>query len=107
MAQIQIGIEGETAPAAAEALLQIPGVCGDYAAPAQKEAITAAIATIIGIAGGSVALAEQIRKWYQEWQSAHSQKLHNVVIYNPDTGERLFLEQATIEEIAEILKALE
>jgi len=55
----------------------------------------------------SVSLAEQICKWYQEWQSAHSQKLHNVVIYNPDTGERLFLEQATIEEIAEILKALE
>lgn len=33
MAEIQIGIEGEGAPAAAEALLEIPGISGSYEVP--------------------------------------------------------------------------
>ncbi|MEH2455677.1 hypothetical protein [Nostoc sp.] len=66
MAEIKVGLEGENAPAAAEALLEIPGISGSYEVPTQKEGTLAAIATIIGIVGGAVALAEQIRKWYQE-----------------------------------------
>ena len=65
MAEIQIGIEGEAAEAAAEVLLQIPGVTGSYEVPPQKDTVVAAIATIIGIVGGAVALAEQLQKWYQ------------------------------------------
>lgn len=106
MAEIQIGIEGESAPAAAEALLQIPGLSGSYEVPEQKEGTLAAIATIIGIVGGAVTLAEQIRKWYQEWQKSHPKQLFDVVIFNPNTGSRVLLKAATIEEIAEILKAL-
>ncbi|MEH1790390.1 hypothetical protein [Nostoc sp.] len=106
MAEIQIGIEGEAAPAAAEALLEIPGISGSYEVPPQKEATLAAIATIIGIVGGAAALAEQIRKWYQEWHKSHPGKQFDVVILDPDTGNRILLEEATIEEITEILKSI-
>jgi len=106
MAEIQVGIEGENAPAAAEALLEIPGISGSYEVPTQREGTLAAVATIVGIVGGAVALAEQIRKWYQEWQQSHPGKQFDVIIYDPDTGSRIFLEEATIEEITEILKSL-
>ncbi len=36
MTQIQIGIEGEDAPTAAEALLEIPGISGTYEVPTQR-----------------------------------------------------------------------
>ncbi|MFS0513572.1 hypothetical protein ACEYW6_02455 [Nostoc sp. UIC 10607] len=106
MAEIQVGIEGEGAPAAAEALLEIPGISGSYEVPTQKEGTLAAVATIIGIVGGAVALAEQIRKWYQEWHKSHPGKQFDVVILDPDTGNRILLEEATIEEITEILKSI-
>ncbi|MBW4684879.1 MAG: hypothetical protein KME40_07210 [Komarekiella atlantica HA4396-MV6] len=106
MAEIQVGIEGEGAPAAAAALLEIPGISGSYEVPTQREGTLAAIATIIGIVGGAVALAEQIRKWYQEWHKSHPGKQFDVVILDPDTGNRILLEEATIEEITEILKSL-
>ncbi|RCJ42678.1 hypothetical protein A6770_07305 [Nostoc minutum NIES-26] len=106
MAEIQVGIEGEDAPAAAEALLEIPGISGTYEVPTQREGTLAAIATIVGIVGGAVALAEQIRKWHQEWQESHPGKQFDVIILDPDTGNRILLEEATIEEITEILKSL-
>ncbi|MDF5709238.1 MAG: hypothetical protein PUP90_16630 [Nostoc sp. S4] len=106
MAEIQVGIEGEDAPAAAEALLEIPGISGSYEVPTQREGTLAAVATIITIVGGAVALAEQIRKWYQEWHQSHPGKQFDVVILDPDTGNRVLLQEATIEEITEILKSL-
>ncbi|MEH1884783.1 hypothetical protein [Nostoc sp.] len=106
MAQIQIGIEGEGAPAAAEALLEIPGISGSYEVPTQKEGTLAAIATIVGIVGGAAALAEQIRKWYQEWHKSHPGKRFEVEIFDPVSGNRILLEEATIEEITEILKSI-
>ncbi|MBO3463589.1 hypothetical protein G7B40_031165 [Aetokthonos hydrillicola Thurmond2011] len=105
MTVIQIGIEGEGADEAAEALLQIPGISGNSEAPEQKEGTIAVIATIVGITGGTVALAEQIRKWYQEWKKSHSGKQFDVVILS-ENG-RIVLEKATIEEICQVLKALE
>jgi ABC-type phosphate transport system substrate-binding protein len=106
MAQIQIGIEGEGAPAAAEALLEIPGISGTYEVPTQREGTLAAIATIITIVGGAATLAEQIRKWYQEWHKSHPGKQFDVVILDPETGNRILLEDATIEEITQILQSL-
>ena len=105
MATIQIGIEGEDAVEAAETLLQIPEVSGSYEAPQQKEGTITVIATIVGIVGGTVALAEQIRKWYQEWKQSHSGKRFDVVI-SSDNG-IFVLEEATIEEICQVLKVLE
>ncbi|WP_373527465.1 hypothetical protein [Nostoc sp.] len=106
MAEIQVGIEGEDAPVAAEALLEIPGISGSYEVPTQREGTLAAIATIIGIVGGVVTLAEQIRKWYQEWHKSHPGKQFDVVIVDSDTGRRILLEEATVEEITEILQSL-
>ncbi|MEH2377673.1 MAG: hypothetical protein V7K27_02035 [Nostoc sp.] len=106
MAGIQVGIEGEGAPAAAEALLEIPGISGSYEVPMQREGTLAAIATIIGIVGGVAALAEQIRKWYQEWHKSHPGKQFDVEIFDPASGNRILLEEATIEEITEILKSI-
>lgn len=106
MAEIQVGIEGEDATAAAEALLEIPGISGTYEARVQREGVAATIATIVGIVGGSIAIAEQIRKWYKEWKKAHPGKEFDVVIYDPETGGRVLLEDATIEEITAILKIL-
>ena len=106
MAEIQVGIEGEGAPAAAEALLEIPGISGSYEVPTQREGTLAAVATIITIVGGAAALAEQIRKWYQEGKKYHPGKQFDVVIFDPVSGNRILLEDATIEEITEILKSI-
>ena len=63
MAEIQVGIEGENAPAAAEALLEIPGISGSYEVPSQKEATLAAVATIVGIVGGAAAWSSGLIQW--------------------------------------------
>ncbi|ACC83998.1 hypothetical protein [Nostoc punctiforme] len=72
MAEIQLAIEGEDAMptagyayAATEVLLAIPGISGNYAVSSdapEREGITATVATIVGIVGGAIAIAEQIRK---------------------------------------------
>jgi hypothetical protein len=74
--------------------------------PPQKDGVVAAIATIIGIVGGAVALAEQLQKWYQKWQTAQKDKEFHVVIYDPETGNRVLLKNASVEEITEALKSL-
>ena len=54
MADIQIAIEGEDAVSATEELLQISGISGSYATPAEteREPTVTTIATIVGIVGG-------------------------------------------------------
>jgi hypothetical protein len=106
MSEIQVAIESEDAPQAAAALLEIEGISGNYEVPTQREGTLAVIGTIVGIVGGTVALAEQIRKWYQEWKQKHPNKTFDVEFFHPETGSRIFLEDATIEEITEILKYL-
>lgn len=102
---VQVAIAGEAAEPAVSELMGIPGLSVSYEAQTQKEGTMAVIATIVGIAGGTVALAEQIRKWYQEWKQSQSGQTFDVVIQSP-TG-RIVLEDATIEEICQVLKALE
>ncbi len=108
MAEIQLAIEGEDAVAATEALLQIPGISGSYQVNAEapeREGVMATIASIVGIVGGSIAIAEQIRKWYQEYEQKKSgKKIDKVLIVGPN-GKRLLLKDATVEEIRKILAA--
>jgi hypothetical protein len=106
MSKIQIAIESADAPQAAAALLEIEGISGNYEVPTQREGTLATIATIVGIVGGIATLAEQIRKWYQEWKEKQPNKVFDVIIVNPQTGSRIFLEEATIEEITDILQSL-
>ncbi len=108
MANIQLAIEGQDAVEATETLLEIPGISGSWqpAGESQKELTLATIAVIIAIAGGTVAAAEQIREWYQDWKKGKAgKKIEKVVIVGPD-GKRLLLEGATVEEISEILEGL-
>jgi hypothetical protein len=69
---IVFAIEGSAAGEAAAALLDIEGLSGSYEAEAgvSKDGGLSAIATIVGIVGGTAALAEQIRKWYVEYKQS-------------------------------------
>ncbi|MEJ6487024.1 hypothetical protein N0Y54_38190 [Nostoc punctiforme UO1] len=115
MAEIQLAIEGKDAMptagyayAATEALLEIPGISGNYAVSSdapEREGVTATVATIVGIVGGTIAIAEQIRKWYQEYKAKQSGKRIEKVLIVGRNGRRLLLEDATLEEIGQILES--
>ncbi len=108
MAEIQLAIEGEDAIAATEALLEIPGISGNYRVSsdaAEREGVTATVATIVGIVGGAIAIAEQIRKWYQEYKAKQSGKRIAKVLIVGRNGRRILLEDATLEEIRQILES--
>jgi hypothetical protein len=58
-----IEIEGAGAIAATTELFALPEIEGGWeTVPPEREAVIATIGTIIGIAGGTIAIAEQIRK---------------------------------------------
>ncbi|MBW4657419.1 MAG: hypothetical protein KME15_02000 [Drouetiella hepatica Uher 2000/2452] len=107
MAEILVEVQGIDAIAATEELLAIPGVEGSWETEeeAQREGTLAVIATIVGIVGGTMAIAEQIRKWYQEYRRSQSGKKIEKVLIVGRNGQRLLLENATIEQIQEILDA--
>lgn len=107
MAEIQLAIEGEGAIPATEELLEIPGISGTWmvsSEAAEREGVVATIATIVGIVGGTVAIAEQIRKWYQEYKKGKSDKRIEKVVLVGRNGRRMLLENATIEQIRQILE---
>jgi hypothetical protein len=107
MAEIQLVIEGEDAIASTEELLKIPGISGNYQVSSEvseREGVTATIASIVGIVGGSIAIAEQIRKWYQEYQGKQSGKRIEKVLIVGRNGRRLLLKDATVEQIRQILE---
>jgi hypothetical protein len=105
MADIQIAVEGEDAVFATEELLAISGISGSYTTPTenQREATVATVATIVGIVGGTMAIAEQIRKWYLEYKQHKSGGKISKVLIVGKNGERLLLEGATAEQIQRIL----
>ncbi|HEY9630432.1 MAG TPA: hypothetical protein V6C84_24310 [Coleofasciculaceae cyanobacterium] len=107
MAEILVEVQGIDAIAATEELLAIPGVEGSWETEeeAQREGTLAVIATIVGIVGGTMAIAEQIRKWYQEYRRSQSGKKIEKVLIVGRNGQRLLLENATIEQIQKILDA--
>ena len=107
MSNIQIAIEGEDSVSATEELLQIPGISGNYSAPeaVEREGTITTIATIVGIVGGTMAIAEQIRKWYLEYKQNKSGKKIAKVLIVGKNGERLLLEGATAEQIQKILSS--
>lgn len=64
MADIQVAIEGEDSVSATEALLSISGISGNYTTSeeTEREGVATTIATIVGIVGGTMAIAEQIQR---------------------------------------------
>ena len=117
MAEIRLAIEGEDAMsddkplrvyAATEELLGIPGISGSYKVSAEapeREGVIATVASIVGIVGGAIAIAEQIRKWYQEYKQKQSGKRIEKVLIVGRNGRRLLLEDATLQEIRQILES--
>ena len=110
MANIQLAIEGQNAVEATETLLEIQEISGDWRSAGEgkveRELTLATIATIVGIAGGTIAIAEQIRKWYQEWKKGKSGKKIDKVVMVGKGGERLLLGSATAEDISKILEGM-
>ena len=106
MAEIQVAIAGEDAVSATEKLLKIPGISGNYQVweEVQKEGVSATIARIVGIVGGAIVIAEQIRKWYLEYKQHKSGKKIVKVLIVGKNKERLLLEGATVEQIQQILQ---
>ncbi|MEQ8755088.1 MAG: hypothetical protein RID09_16445 [Coleofasciculus sp. G1-WW12-02] len=105
MADIQFEIQGQDAIAATEALFAHPGLEGHWetADEPDKEGTIATIGAIVGIVGGAITIAEQIRKWYQEYQKGKAgKKIDKVLLVKGDR--RLLLKDATIEEIRQILE---
>jgi hypothetical protein len=99
MADIQFEVQGQDAVAATEELLSISGVSGNYEteSEAEREGTLATIGVIVGIVGGAIAIAEQIRKWYQEYKQGKSGKtIDYVLIVRGD--KRLLLKDATLDD---------
>jgi len=106
VADLRIAVEGEGAVPATEALLQIPGLSGTWSteAEAHREPLTlATIATIVGIVGGALKIAEQVHKWYQEHRQAQAERKFDRVLIVGRQGQRLLLEGATVEDIRRLL----
>jgi hypothetical protein len=91
----------------ARELLTMEGIEGshDVDEEIQREGVMAVIATIVGIASGALAIAEQIRKWYQEYKQGKSGKRIAKVLIVGRNGDRLLLENATIEQIRKVLES--
>lgn len=107
MAEIKFAIEGKGAIEATEELLALEGIEGSYTVDEeiQREGVLATIATIAGIVSGTLAVAEQIRKWYQEYKQGKSGKRIAKVLIVGRNGDRLLLENATIEQIRKVLES--
>ncbi|MCT7956415.1 hypothetical protein [Laspinema palackyanum] len=106
MAGITITIDGEDSESAAQDLLAIPGIAGTVLVeegPKKTELLTT-VASIVTIVGGTLTIAEQIRKWYQEAQQKRPSNLD--VLLEGEDGNRVLLEDATVEEIVQILQSI-
>jgi hypothetical protein len=110
MTDIQLSIEGKGAVLATEELLEIPGISGSWETPSenQRELVLATVATIIGITTGTIAIAEKIYTWHQKYrkqqqaQNTNGYSVEKVLIVGK-SGQRLLLENATVEQIHQII----
>ena len=107
MNNIKIAIEGAAAEEAAQALFTIDGLTGELESDSAvtRDGGLTVVATVVAIVGGSVAIAEQIHKWYAEYKKQQRpKKIEKVLIVTPKG--RFLLEDASIEEIAKALEPL-
>jgi hypothetical protein len=109
MTEIKFAIEGEDAIQATEELLAIEGIKGNYITSGQKEPQKAVdistVANIFEITGVMILIAEKIYHWYQENKKKPSGKKIAKVLIVGRNGRRLLLENATIEQIRQILES--
>ncbi len=109
MGQMKIEIQGQDAVAVTEELLAMEGVEGSYQTldEVEREGTIATIATIVGIVGGSMTIAEKLyqvnQKYQKSLQGNTTPRIEKVMIV-ADNGKRLLLKDATVEQIQKILK---
>ena len=106
MAELLVEIQGKDSVAATEEFFSIPGMLGSWepVEEVEKEGTITTVATIVGFVGGILAIAEQIRKWYQEYKQGKSGKKIEKVLIVGRNGRRLLLENATLDQIKQILE---
>jgi hypothetical protein len=104
MTELKIVFEGIEAEVAAEALVKLPDVTGSWTASdeVKRDMSLSTIAAIIGIASGTLSIATNLKKWYEDYQGSEQHKIENVVIITPKR--RLLVDEATPEEILAFLK---
>ncbi len=105
--QIQISVEGEGAIAATTDLFSMPDINGTWEPvdETEREAVLATVGTIVGIVGGSLAIAEQLRKWYKEHRAGKNGKTIEKVLLVGRNGQRILLQNASLEQIKQILES--
>jgi hypothetical protein len=107
---MKIEIQGQGAINATEALLQIDGVQGSYQTlnAVEREGTLVTIATIVGIVSGSLTVAEKLYEWNKKYQRSLNNpggaKIEKVLVVAED-GRRLLLQDATVEQIKDILES--
>lgn len=69
---IKIEIQGQDAVLATEEMLAINGLQGSYETinEVEREGILTTIATIVGLVGGSLTIAEQLYEWKNKYQKS-------------------------------------
>ncbi|MDJ0517783.1 MAG: hypothetical protein QNJ74_16560 [Trichodesmium sp. MO_231.B1] len=107
---IKIEIQGQDAVLATEEMLAIDGLQGSYETinEIEREGTLATIATIVGIVGGSLTIAENLYQWKNKYQKSlqpSTQPPIEKVLIVADSGKRLLLKDATIEQIKEIIES--
>ena len=106
---MKIEIQGRDAVKATEELLAIEGLEGSYETPdkVEREGTLATIATIVGIVGGSLTIAEKLYQWNNKYQKSlqnpNAPRIERVLIVG-NNNRRLLLKDATLEQIKEILE---
>lgn len=105
MTTLQLEIEGDGAVPATEDLLQIEGLSGTYEAETavQREAALATIATIVAITAGTLTIAEKLYTWYQNYRRKQPKPKLDKVLLIGRKGQKLVLENASVEQIKQIL----
>jgi hypothetical protein len=89
--------------------LRIEGVQGNYQTldAVEREGTLVTIATIVGIISGSLTLAEKLYEWNKKYQKSLENpagaRIEKVLIV-ADDGRRLLLQDATVEQIKDILE---
>lgn len=105
---MKIEIQGRDAVQATEELLAIEGLEGSYQTidEVERSATLATIATIVGIASGTLTIGEKLYQWKEKYQKSltdpNGSRIEKVLIVTDD-NRRLLLKDATLEQIKEIL----
>ena len=119
MSQIQLDIQGRGAPDAAAALAKNAAFVAQVQPQTTSKSLVdmQTVVDIVSIAGGTLAAADLLVQWYQDWRAdkapqtteqptSEQPTIDQVVIITPN-GTRAFLADLSSEQVADLLKELD